>query len=90
MMMMMRMMMNDDDDDDDDEEEEEEEEDDDEGEEDDDDETFKDFAKVDGSVLLWHPICNSSSIKLIFIFILCSACESKRNFRHKFLKHENC
>ena len=24
---------------------------------------FKDFAKVDGSVLLWHPICSCSSIR---------------------------
>jgi len=50
---------------------------------------FKDFAKVDGSVLLWHPICNCSSIMLIFIFTLCSASKNKRNFHHKFLKLEN-
>ena len=50
---------------------------------------FKDFAKVDDSVLLWHPICKCSSIMLIFILALFSAGKSKRNFPKKFLKHEN-
>ena len=50
---------------------------------------FKDFAKVDDSVLLWHPICKCSSIMLIFILALFSAGKSKGNFPKKFLKHEN-
>ena len=34
---------------------------------------FMNFYKVDGPVLLWHPICKCSSIMQIFIYTLCSA-----------------
>ena len=43
------------------------------------------LGKVGGSNLLWHPICKCPSIMLIFIFTLCSAGRSKRNYPHKFI-----
>ena len=50
---------------------------------------FMNFYKVDGPVLLWHPICKCSSIMQIFIYTLCSAGKSRRNFHHKFFEREN-
>ena len=54
---------------------------------------FKEFAKVDGSVLFWHLICKFWIIMLIFIYTLCCAGDGKRifpNYRFWDMKTKDC